>query len=514
MKPAKASGRALAEVLSRRGAGAAGGRWGHGLAVVLLAAAGACTEPKTANPLVMPAREAAPSQLAPVAKVEVDDSEDARLVGQGAPELLGAVEAYRAGHAQAALARFFEVMRDPLRPSTPKHLAEIYAAKALLELELPHASWMLFDRIAKRSHPLRLNALPWLGLLAGRIDTDAVLESLVHYTPSERDALTTQSKPLLERLAYLFGRQAFLKGDDAGAGALLGEVTAASSDYPRALFMLGVIDVRAKRADAALDTFDAVTGAVARAGIEEPERIRAMATMAQARVMYELAADDPNKLELALSAYRKARGLEDVAEDAKVESLWVLLKLGRVDEALTELSAIRPTLTARHAEVDQLEVLLHVEKCALDPAETLLSAATVRHKDVAARIAKVLAADGDAGVDRAVALGIGGAKPASPDDEVVVIATRRARLARILRRFGAIREEVQRAAALPLDFRESLAGKQVQALVDAAVLRTRQEVGTHLSAELAELEEITATHLASFDKLEAEIALRRKEGCN
>lgn len=462
----------------------------------------------------MPARGGAPARLTPVAEIEVDDSEDARLVGTGAPELLGAVETYRAGHAQAALSRFFEVMRDPLRSPLPKQLAEIYAAKTLLNLELPHASWMLLDGIAtQKYHALRLNALPWLGMLASEIDTDAVLESMQSYEASDRAKLTHQKKPLLERLAYLFGRRAFLSGDGDGAASMLGEVSSEGVDYPKALFMIGVLDVRAKRPDAALETFDAVTQSLIRPGLDEPERIRGMVTMARARVLYQLGEEQPAKLQEALSIYQQAKSLEDVGEDARVEGVWTLLKLGRADEALKELESAKPTLTTRHAETDELEVMLHLERCALGDAENALNEARARQQEILAQIDEALKGDVTTHVPLAIALGVRGRKPSTPLDRVVAIAVSRTRLARILRRFAAIRDEAKRANALPLDFRESAAGKKVRSLVDAAIARTQAQVGEHLAVELSELKEITSGYLKSMDKLEGEIERLKKAGC-
>lgn len=462
----------------------------------------------------MPGGRGAPARLTPAATIEVDDSEDARLVGTGAPELLGAVEAYRAKHSQAALSRFFEVLRDPLRPPLPKQLAEIYAAKTLLDLELPHASWMLLDGIAtQKHHALRLNALPWLGMLASEIDTDAVLESMQSYEPSERDALTQQKKPLLERLAYLFGRRAFLAGDGDGAATLLEQVSSDAVDYPKALFMLGVLDVRAKRTDAALETFDAVTQALVRPGLDEPERIRGMATMARARVLYQLGEETPNKLDEALAIYRQAKDLEDVGEDARVEEVWTLFKLGRLDEASKALEAAKPMLTTRHAESDELEVMLHLERCSLADAETALKRARERHEEILAQIDEVLKGEVATHVPLAIALGARGRQPRTPLERVIAVAAGRTRLARILRRFAAIREEAKRADALPLDFRESAAGKKVRSLVDAAIARTQAQVGEHLTAELGELKEITSGYLKGMGKLEGELERRKKEGC-
>ncbi len=461
----------------------------------------------------MPAPSKKPPRLTPLESIEVDDSEDARMVGSAAPELLGAVEAYRAGNHQAALARFFEVTRDSLRSAVPKQLAQLYAAKALIGLELPHASWMLLDAIARDPHhALRLRALPWLGLLASHIDTDAVLESLVAYKPSERAALTRQKTALRERLAYLFGRKAFLNGDGSAA-ALLEEVGPNAPDYAKALFMLGVVHVRAKRPEAALQTFDGVMKALARPGVEEPDRLRAIATMARARVLFEQGQEQPAKLQQALDLYATARRFKSVGPDAQVEMAWAWLHLERADKALEVLNAARPLLRSRHAEVDGLEVMVHLKRCALDEAERTLQAARTRHAKIQAQIEVMLAGDVASAVPTTVALSAGRRDARTLTEQILTTAAQRTRLARILRRFAAIRQEQKRANELPLDFKQSAAGRQVTQLVSDAFDRTDKAVAEHLVAELTELGEITAGYLKSYDKLATELTALRQSGC-
>ncbi len=474
----------------------------------------ACTEPPARGPaqLVMPTPAETPARLDPVAEIVVNDSEDSRLVGTAAPELLGAVDAYREGNSQAALARFLEVMRDTLRPPVPRQLAQLFAAKALLKLELPHAAWMLLDEIASDPHhALRLRALPWLGVLASRVDADAVLSSMKGYTAADRDKLSDQSPALRERITYLLGRRAFLSGKDASA--LLGAVTADGMDYPKALFMLGVGDVRAKRLSSALQRFAAIDEAVVRPGLEDPQRIRALATMARARVLYELGGKEPSKLQEALALYETAVDMPGVEDDARIEKVWALVKLLQEEEALTELRSVRPTLRSRHAEADELEVLILLERCALPEAEASLDRAQTHHKEIVALIEGLLADSVASHIPAAVRLGAAEELPASGRERVIAIAARRTRLARALRRFDAMKKEKDVAAALPLDFRESKAGKKVLELVAAATARTDARVTAGLTSELTELSQMTEGYLTTFGELRVELEQRKASGC-
>jgi hypothetical protein len=203
----------------------------------------------------------------------------------------------------------------------------------------------------------------------------------------------------------------------------------------------------------------------------------------------------------------------DVGPDARVETVWTLLRLGRLDEGLAELEAARPTGHARHAEIDVLEVMLLLERCDLPAAQAALEAASARHDGVLRDIDALLAGDLAARVPDAVAMGIKGREPKTKADEAVAIAARRSRLGRMLRRFAAIRDEQRRANALPLDFRESAAGKMVKQLVDAAVSRTEKAVGEHLRLELEELREVTGHQLGELEKLRAALDERKKSGC-
>ena len=465
------------------------------------------------HPLVMPKRGAPPAKFRPVAEIAVNDSEDERLVAGGAPELLGAVETYRAGNHQAALARFFEVMRDPLRPALPKNLATLYAAKTLIALGLPHTGWMLLDKIATTPHhPLRVRALPWLGLIASDVDTDAVLESLEGYQLAEREQLTKQKEPLRHRLAYLFGRRAFLKGD-AQTVTLLEEVGSDAVDYPKAQFMLGVVKLREQATKDAVATFQRVEEHAARPGVDDGARIRAMAMMARARVLYELGGEDPPKLDEALAVYRTAQSLEAVSGEAHLEAAWALVRLERAEEAKVALTAARSKLRTRHAETDALGVMIQLKMCALDAGQKSLDDAKARHKEILAEIDRIAKTDLSAQIEPALRFGIGNAQPANASQQAIAIAARRTRLNRILRRFKAIRDEKKKADALPLDFKESLAGRMVRDLVEAAVSRTEKAVALHLAAELAELKDITVTHLVDFDKMNVDLATLRASGC-
>lgn len=475
-----------------------------------LACALGCVEPPRTGTrrFVVPKGRAAP-EMTFAEPLAVDEGEDERLAGNGAPELTGPIEALRAGHAQAALARFVEVERDTLRPPFARQVAQLYIAKALFRLELVHAASQAFDELAAQpAHPLRLRVLPWVALLADATDTDAASETLRHFARAELAALGEQPRPLVERLAYLFGRQAMLAGEGDAALELLGSVSQGSPDRARALYLSGVVHVQAGRRDRALEVFAAAEEAGwSMPGGDAAEELRTSAQLARARVLYEMGAEDKARLDEALALYLALAQGAGNPDDARLELASTLYQLERYDEAHDALAGARAGIDERDPEAAVMGVAIELMRCRLDDAEARLARARKRYQ--AARDgAQALAS---AGVDAEVlrALPAPAARSGEGRATALALASQGGPVGRALARRGAIRAERKKARALPLDFADSATGKAALALVDRAEAHNTEVLRRHLDQALSQLVRSLDAQLERMRKLELELASAR-----
>jgi hypothetical protein len=464
----------------------------------------ACVEPpRSSRPRVVVPRGRPAPALVSDEPLAVDESEDERMVGNGAAELTGPVEALRAGHAQAALARFVEVERDELRSPFVRELAELYIAKALLRLELPCASWMAFDALAARpGNALHLRVLPWVALLADAIDTDAAGETLGRFEAGDLAAMGKQPKPIVERLSYLFGRRAMLAGKPDEALDLLGAVSATSPDHARALYLTGVLHVGAGRRDEGLAAFVAAEEAGwAMPGGDAAEELRKSAQLARARLLYELGAEDKARLEEAHGVYLKAIQSPGNPDDARLELASTLYQLERFDEAADALAAARPGIDERDPEAAVMGAAIDVQRCRLDEAEARLS--RVRAHYQAARAGAAELAKGGADPRLLPARGKDGRSVA------LALASHGGAIERGLLRRKAITAEKKRAAKLPLDFAASATGVETLALIARAEAHNEELLGKQLGKALAALEAGLAGQLERMEQLEVDVASAR-----
>lgn len=118
---------------------------------------------------------------------------------------------------------------------------------------------------------------------------------------------------------YIYGRALFLRGDARKAAGILEEIPEGTDYYPMAQYLLGVMEVKSRNFDGAIQRLRKL-----KSGFEpvspEQERVRTQTSLALGRLNYEV-----NDFPQAVTNYTDVSEKSPEFADAVYESLWVLL---------------------------------------------------------------------------------------------------------------------------------------------------------------------------------------------
>lgn len=232
--------------------------------------------------------------------------------------------------------------------------AHFFLAKSLFHLGYHRAALSLFDEITQRgaAHRFFEPTLPWLAQLATQLPEPAGIVELVGRYDTEQLASldTAESSEVHDHLLYLAGRHAYAQADLELAIERFASISEASSHHAHAAFLMGVTQVRARRARPAIEAFRRALSAIDHGNAPEPERLRALVWLSLARVYYTAAnRTDPETGERTLDTTLLANAIEawdrvDPSSvywlDALFEQSWALFLSHRENHAMGNIHAL------------------------------------------------------------------------------------------------------------------------------------------------------------------------------
>ena len=264
--------------------------------------------------------------------------------------------------------------------------AEFTLGKTLYHLGYHTAALTFFDRVLDKGERHRYHnaTLKWLAALSRRLPESAgILKRVGGYTPAHL------AQPALvevrDRLRYLMGRHRYSKGRLDEAASLFEKVAPEADVYPRARYMLGVVNVRLERPERALAAFRVV---IRKAGAtREGRRLREMARLAAARVLFAL-----GRFDSSLDQYDRIPQGSTRWLTAVFESGWTSFHRGKFARALGKLHTLRAPYFERHffPEAHILQAVIYWRHCRWDRTRAALDTFNRRYPRLKQQIDSLL----------------------------------------------------------------------------------------------------------------------------
>ena len=392
---------------------------------------------------------------------------------------------------------------EPPPPPPPVEDRRFELAVALYELELFHASAVVFDAITREghAHPDFARTLPWLARLADSLPEPGIVrESVARYDRSQVSRFGARlSRDQYAHLLFLLARDRYDDRDLSGAVAIFREVAQGSDHYAPAKLFEGVTHVRMRRARPAIAAFREAIDALedGRGGdVEDRDRLRDLAWLSLGRVYYTVAHQagrdrpaDARVLGNAIAAWDRIPETSEHWLDAMFEETWALFVSGQHDRALGRIHALEsPYFADRHyPEARVVRAVVLFQRCQLDAAQQVVDAFHRRYGPLQGALRRTLARYDDRarahGLVRSLRRGDAGLDP---------------RVAALLRHAFDDRELEKQLAAITALGRESRAMPR---------LASHRDVGPHadwLAQELALVEGLAVDRAGELARLRIE----------
>lgn len=256
-----------------------------------------------------------------------------------------------------AAAGFFDVLAHDARPEL-RDQAQLHLAECLRRLELYGPALFYYQDLFTQGpgHRLYRDALEGLLELQELLHDPVVVPLLLdrHY---DRAAFSAVPKRAAQ-VNYLVGELAFWRGNDAEAGSFLSALGEESALWPRARYLLGVVDLRRGDAEAARRQFAWVA-----ATDEASAEVRELAQLALARLEYGL-----GRFTEAGAAYDALSPSGPFAFERLYEGAWVSFRRQDHGKTLGKLQAVTGPFFAKHlvAEAYVIEATTYFVNCQWD----------------------------------------------------------------------------------------------------------------------------------------------------
>ncbi|MFH1810989.1 MAG: hypothetical protein ABIJ09_19770 [Pseudomonadota bacterium] len=209
-----------------------------------------------------------------------------------------AIDAYKSGQYDEAAVRFFEVLRFDQSEGNIVE-AEYGIAQSLLKLDLTLPAIRYYENIiaAGATHPYYLKAFEGLLEAAERLQDDLVVPAILDKKYSS--ALAKLQPEVIQRIHYYLGERLYKQQKRGEALDFLRTVKKENPTYSKAQYLIGMTflgKAAGERAeyDKAIEAFEGVRTAIAADSADlERRNLRELATLALARVYYEMGAQMP-----------------------------------------------------------------------------------------------------------------------------------------------------------------------------------------------------------------------------
>ena len=209
-----------------------------------------------------------------------------------------AIDAYKDKNFDEAAVRFFEVLRFDTSEGNIVE-AEYGIAQSMLKLGLALPAVRYYENIIAvgPTHPYYLKAFEGLVDAADMLHDDLIVPAILDKKYGED--LGKLQPDMLQRIHYMLGERLYKMQKRGESLDFLGTVKKGNRDYPKSQYLQGMIFLgRSAGAKAdyerAIESFENVRKAIAKDSADESRRnLRELATLALARIYYEMGAQLP-----------------------------------------------------------------------------------------------------------------------------------------------------------------------------------------------------------------------------
>jgi len=254
-----------------------------------------------------------------------------------------ALELYRGqNYSQAALSFYDVLRRDPR--NDVRDQAEIYLADSLEKLNMLTPALFYYTDVFKAGKSNRY----YLNAVEGLLDIDEKFHDPVFVPNIIGQHLDPQSfgqlgEKRIAQVNYIVGELLFRQGKDKQAQTYLEYVSRSTAYYPKALYLLGLIDTRLGQHEQALQRYKMLVDLLGQP-TEEQKEIKALAELAVARVAYSL-----GKYSEASQYFALVPRDSESWFDAMYENAWARFRNEEYGKSLGELQSVAsPYFAKRH----------------------------------------------------------------------------------------------------------------------------------------------------------------------
>ncbi|MBX3270932.1 MAG: hypothetical protein KF729_11770 [Sandaracinaceae bacterium] len=286
--------------------------------------------------------------------------------------------------------------------------AQFFLGKALYHLRYYQSALAIFDEITQQGqgHNYFGQTLQWLAQLATQLPEPAgIIEKVGRYGAAELEQFnTSESRDLYNHLIYLMGRFKYGQGEFDEAIALFQQVSRQSDHFVYARFFEGISHVRLRRAQPAIQSFRAITEAIAEgvSGVEDTQRMRDLAWLSLARVYYTAAnrtnaetgerSIDGTLLGNAVASWQQVGQGSEYWLDALFEESWAFFLADQYSRAMGNVHTLYSPYfdDAYYPEALVLKAVIFFSACQVENAEAMVALFHERYDPVQAELQSTL----------------------------------------------------------------------------------------------------------------------------
>jgi len=271
--------------------------------------------------------------------------------------------------------------------------AQFHLGKCLYHLRFYQSALAVFDEIVEQgtAHIYFPSTLQWLAQLAAQLPEPAdIIRRVGKYSADQLQQFNNnENRRLYNQLLYLLGRSKYNDGNFDEAVALFRQVQRRSPFYIQAKFFEGISNVRAHRAQPAINAFQEIHTALGEGaeGVEDPARMNDLAWMEMARLYYST-----QNYSSAVEAWNRVNVDSEYWLDALFEESWAYFLQQDYSRALGNIHTLNSPYFANayYPESLVLKSVIFFSNCQYDEAESMIAVFNERYGDLRPRLESYL----------------------------------------------------------------------------------------------------------------------------
>ena len=245
---------------------------------------------------------------------------------------------------EQAVFTLYDVLLNDADPDN-RDQAQIYLAEGLRKLELYLPALFYYSDLFKIGPRNRyyFNAIEGLLDIQRKLHDHLIVPNLINEGLNP-DAFGQLDSASIAQINYMIGELSFRQRKNQDAQAFLEYVADDSRYYPRARYLLGILNIRRGQPEKALAHFGAISQMYKDTSDEDHKYISDMSKLAAARVKYGL-----GQYREAAAGFKEVPRFSESWFTAMYENSWAYFRLGEYGKALGELqSSTAPYFSKRH----------------------------------------------------------------------------------------------------------------------------------------------------------------------